>query len=131
MRPNGIRHTLGTTRYPNTLSIQRSRQGPAFNDHEEAIMDIIAPHINNLFSGLLAKEESASPERITAAELARGCRLLSKREAEVTALLCQRLTATEIASRLLISPRTVEAHTAKVYEKLRVRNRWELVRKLL
>ena len=64
-------------------------------------------------------------------ELACGCKVLSKREAEVAALLCQRLTMAEIATKLFINRRTVEFHIANIYEKLKVRNRRELVLKLI
>ncbi|HHT47734.1 MAG TPA: hypothetical protein GXZ98_00355 [Firmicutes bacterium] len=36
----------------------------------------------------------------------------------------------EIASRLLLSPRTVESYIANIYEKIKVRNRRELLAKL-
>ena len=57
-------------------------------------------------------------------------KLLTKRESEVAALLCQRCTAAEIATKLLISRRTVEYHMMNIYEKLKVRNRRQLFLKL-
>ncbi len=51
---------------------------------------------------------------------------LTRREQEVMTLLVQRLTAREIAERLVISDKTVNRHTATIYRKLGVNKRQEL-----
>jgi non-specific serine/threonine protein kinase len=48
---------------------------------------------------------------------------LTRREQEVLALMCQRLTDPEIAERLFISPRTASGHVANVLGKLGAANR--------
>lgn len=53
---------------------------------------------------------------------------LTNREREVLHLLAEGLTNAEVASRLGISPRTVEVHRAHLMRKLRLRNHAELVR---
>lgn len=53
---------------------------------------------------------------------------LTAREVEVLELLAAGLTNTEIAERLVVSPRTVESHRAVVQRKLGVRTRAELAR---
>lgn len=50
---------------------------------------------------------------------------LTDRELEVLALLARRLSAKEIARRLVISDRTVKRHTANIYQKLGVHGRRE------
>jgi DNA-binding CsgD family transcriptional regulator len=55
--------------------------------------------------------------------VASGC--LTRREREVLALLCRRLTNREIADCLSVSARTAETHVANILIKLGVANRRE------
>jgi DNA-binding NarL/FixJ family response regulator len=48
---------------------------------------------------------------------------LTRREREVLALLCDRMTDPEIAERLYLSPRTASNHVASILSKLGVANR--------
>ena len=48
---------------------------------------------------------------------------LSRRQAEILALLAEALTTAEIGERLKLSPRTVEAHLRALYRKIDVRSR--------
>jgi len=59
---------------------------------------------------------------------ARGDDPLSEREREVLSLLALGYTNQEIADRLVVSVRTVEAHRAHILNKLRLSTRAELVR---
>jgi DNA-binding NarL/FixJ family response regulator len=52
---------------------------------------------------------------------------LTQREREILALLADGLTARQVATRLSISPRTVERHASAIYGKLGVRTRVEAV----
>ena len=54
--------------------------------------------------------------------------MLSSREVQVLALLADGLTDREIATGLVISPRTVESHVSAILRKLGVRNRAEAAR---
>ena len=51
--------------------------------------------------------------------------MLTRREREVLALLCQRQTDPEIAEALFLSPRTASNHVANILAKLGVPNRRE------
>jgi DNA-binding NarL/FixJ family response regulator len=55
-------------------------------------------------------------------------RLLTEREADVLRLVVEGLTARQIATRLGLSPRTVENHVQRVLRKLHLRSRAALVR---
>ena len=52
---------------------------------------------------------------------------LTRRERQVLELLGEGLTIGQIASKLGISPRTVETHVAKLYRKLGVRTRVQAI----
>ena len=52
---------------------------------------------------------------------------LTRREQEILALLAQRLTATEIAQKLVLSDQTVKRHRANIYQKLGVNSRRQAV----
>lgn len=53
---------------------------------------------------------------------------ITKREREVLSLLTEGLTSSEIASKLYISPRTVEKHRTNLLKKLKLKNTAALVR---
>lgn len=53
---------------------------------------------------------------------------LTKREQEILGLIAEGLTSQEIASKLVISPRTVETHRANLLQKLDIKNTAGLVR---
>lgn len=55
---------------------------------------------------------------------------LTPREQQVLALLCEAKTNKVIAAELAISPRTLDIHRARVFEKMQVRNISELLLKM-
>lgn len=76
-------------------------------------------------------------ERVAVVELGRLARqareasgvraMLTDRELEILELVARGLTVKQVASRIGLSPRTVETHVAKLYRKLGVRNRVQAV----
>jgi DNA-binding NarL/FixJ family response regulator len=77
-----------------------------------------------VFSPGLAAELLDESGRAAAEEAA----ALTDREAEVLRLVVEGLTARQIATRLVLSPRTVENHVQHLLRKLRLPNRAALVR---
>ena len=77
----------------------------------------LPPHIAGRVLAALARGEPVSDEGIIEP--------LSEREVEVLRLLAQGLTNKDMAQRLILSVRTVEAHLRSVFGKLGVRSRTE------
>lgn len=57
-----------------------------------------------------------------------GAEALTRREIEVLRLIVQGFTNSQIADRLVLSPRTVETHRSNILAKLHLKNRADLVR---
>jgi DNA-binding CsgD family transcriptional regulator len=76
----------------------------------------------------LARRLAAQCEgaRSPAARTGPGYVALTAREHEVAALAANGLSSREIADKLYLSPRTVENHLQRIYDKLGVSNRQEL-----
>ena len=72
--------------------------------------------------------EPAHPARITS--LLMSAYGLSDRERDVTRLVLQGYSTTEIAADLVVSPHTVQQHLKSVFDKTRVRSRRDLVGKV-
>jgi DNA-binding NarL/FixJ family response regulator len=70
-------------------------------------------------------------EILSASTRARRSYGLTEREKEVLDLLVQGLTRLEIASRLFVSPSTINTHSRNIYEKLHVHTRGGAVAKAL
>ena len=56
---------------------------------------------------------------------------ITRREQEVIDLICEGLKNSEIGEKLFISEYTVENHLRSIYEKMNVKNRINLVRKVM
>lgn len=117
-------------RPPSMVFMIARKGGPKLDDLDRRILALLRPHLENWFN-VMNRLPLVLEDHYSAAELAAGSRLLSRREAEVAALLCRRYRPAEIATRLLVSPRTVERHVENIYAKLGVRNRAGMLRRLL
>ena len=88
------------------------------------------------FTGWLALSAGVEKVRRAAGQLepeliTLGYSRLTRTEHEVVSLLCEGLTNPEIARRLTVSARTVQGHLLKVFRKLGVSSRTELVARML
>ncbi len=54
---------------------------------------------------------------------------LTERERQVLSMACEGASARVIGAQLYISERTVESHVARIYRKLGIRSRFELMRR--
>lgn len=91
------------------VAVVFNRQASDFAQHDVAVAEALRPRI----ARALARFGSANPRR----------EKVSPREADVLDLLCRGLTDRQIATRLGISPRTVDKHLEHAYVKLGVRCR--------
>jgi DNA-binding CsgD family transcriptional regulator len=109
--------------------VHRSRGDASFSEEDADILRSFRSVVSRVFS-LARWAESGCMEQFSPLETAPGCVPLSAREAEVARLLSHRITMKQIASRLGISPRTVERHALHIYQKLRVSGRRELIQQM-
>jgi predicted ATPase/DNA-binding CsgD family transcriptional regulator len=95
--------------------------------HEAFAREIEAGHRLTL-DDLLAIPHPQAPASARAAPLSAPNEALTAREIEVLRLLAQDLSNPQIAERLVVSRRTVDAHLRSIYEKLDVKSRDAAIR---
>ncbi len=136
MNPQGIGSSLviplleETGHFLGAIAINRLKGTGSFNEQDLAIMQVVQPHLSNFYAmhALLVVYDDQLPD---AAALASTYKTLTRREAEIAALICRRFSTGMIASKLLISPATVYRHIANIFAKLNVFSRDELQEKFL
>lgn len=79
---------------------------------------------------LLKRKKPSEPTIHVACEINQKIHALTSREAELCSLLALRLNTAEIATSLLLSPRTVEKHVERIFRKLEVCSRGQLRQRL-
>ena len=134
--PQGIGCTISVSRigsnngFMGGLALHRSKSSSCFTQKDITILSVIEPHLSNYFGihDLLSTYDKQLPDVDI---IASDYKCLTRREAEIAALLCRRFSTGMIASRLLISNLTVYRHIANIFGKLKVFTRDELLEKLL
>ena len=119
----GLRHVVPGHRL--YICVYRSRRCPDFLESDLDMLGIVDEYLNNLYSSLDAEGDVPDPGMAVEAIRDRFTPL-SRREAEVCALVARRLNTAEIAASLFISGRTVEKHIQSIFDKLDVRTREQL-----
>ncbi|MFH0977188.1 MAG: helix-turn-helix transcriptional regulator [Spirochaetota bacterium] len=109
--------------------LNRTKGERMYTEEELSLMKIIEPHISGYYR-MLSLLESFKKLPVLMSELETDSRLLSRREAEITHLLLQRLKPDGIAKELKISILTVRKHIQNIYEKLNVSDRKQLFQKI-
>lgn len=137
-RPLGLHSGLSPFRpaWPLNISIQRSKEFPAFTRRDCEILDIFNAHMHNYLRFLSRIEalsgESADTSGVIvspapAREAFRRSFALSEREMEVMEGLCDGLSNKSLAANLFISERTVKAHVASIFRKTGSTTRTEVI----
>ena len=102
--------------------VNRSKRG--FSDRDRERVEVIRPHLGHLYR-LSARTARNDDSLLEAAAP------LTARERDVIDWLAARKTDKDIAAILAISPRTVQKHLQRIYEKLGVETRTAAVMRLL
>jgi DNA-binding CsgD family transcriptional regulator len=111
--------------------LNRSKRG--FSDRDRACLEIIRPHLGNLYR-LSVAANRASDAPAPAQSIVRSAALalpLTARERDVLHWLAAGKTDRDIAAILCISPRTVHKHLQRIYDKLGVETRTAAVMRAL
>lgn len=113
--------------------LDRGRDRRDFTEDDRETAELIAPVLTNLYRQAAVRERLESRVReleraLRAGSIEDGARAekltaLTPRELEILRFVARGLTNPQIATRLYISPRTVQKHLRNVYEKLGVRTR--------
>ena len=110
------------------MSVAMDRlQGKNFSEKEERIIRTAVPHLTNLIQKYYLRPNSSSNRTLALMEMAG----LTKRECEITELLCRGVSPAEISKRTHIAPTTTYKHIARIYEKFQVSNIQEMLVYLL
>jgi len=126
LAPQGIHRSLAVTRlgargvFDGSIVLHRSKAGMPFGPWEVRTLELVRPHIRNLWTLLCAVRSNAC---VDSGQLRSLHGRLSPREAEVAALLSGGSSTAEIASRLQISRLTVYKHIENIFAKFHVSSR--------
>jgi DNA-binding CsgD family transcriptional regulator len=103
------------------VSFVLNRSGTAFSERDRDLAEVIRPHLANLYRLGVARERTRNLP--ADAPFDRAAAPLTPREREVLDWVAAGKTNRDIAAILGASPRTVEKHLERIYEKLGVETR--------
>ena len=133
-RPIRIDHVMAVPIHVDSrflVSFVLNRTKRDFSDEDRSCLEIIRPHLGNLYRLSVAarRNTDAAVSAETATQSA--MQALTEREREVLHCLAAGKTDKDIAAILEISPRTVQKHLQRIYEKLGVETRTAAVMRAL
>jgi DNA-binding CsgD family transcriptional regulator len=131
IKPRAVERCLGGWFRRYTIIVPRCRPARPFTDREVAISKIISPHLENFYDALSMTAMTPEESRSQSMRVGLSGSGLTQREQEISLLLSERLSMSEIADRLFISRRTVEKHAENIYAKLGIKKRQEVGEHLL
>jgi ATP/maltotriose-dependent transcriptional regulator MalT len=114
--------------YEQYLQIDRTREAVRVQLGDEAFAREMAAGRELKFDDLLAIPHPPESTSFGEAAFAATSAGLTARESEVLSLLAEELSNPQIAERLVVSRRTVDAHLRSIYDKLDVKSRDAAVR---
>ena len=132
IKPQGLRYSTGFS----LCDADRSRKcvvaldrtkDSKYTQEETNIMSIIQPQLDNLHQNLFVVPETSNAYQNQIDNDVP----LTRREAEITRLLCDGVTPVNIGQKLSLSLSTVYRHIANIHSKLHVSNRQELIVKMM
>jgi DNA-binding CsgD family transcriptional regulator len=130
-RPIRIEHVMALPIHVDRrflVSFVFNRSGSAFADRDRDLAEVMRPHLANLYRLGVAIEKTRAlpadaPFDRTGAPVDRAAAPLTPREREVLDWVAAGKTNRDVAAILGASPRTVEKHLERIYEKLGVETR--------
>ena len=123
-------HAIVISELPPGVMNGRPQRNPKLDDEERAelwrqINDVVWKASKTIVLRR-SRDRSTSPED---SDVPVYVEPLTERERQVLSMACQGASARAIGAQLYITERTVESHVARIYRKLGIRSRFELMRR--
>ena len=110
------------------LGLFRQRGKKDFSERDRFILLALQDALEQRFSRLLMNEKPSSNLGLKKVMLPKAASFgLTKRETEITDLICQGYSSEQICGQLYISPATLNKHLSNIYCKTGVKNRIRLI----
>jgi len=110
------------------ITIHRTAKQRDFDDGEMQLLKMLGEHMQYIFAKLKnSRDTSQNDNNQQDAPVNQSMSVFTSREAEILLLLSQGLSNKEIGERLFISTETVKTHLKKLFTKMSVRSRTELL----
>lgn len=131
VRPIGLKHSLGFNLFDTDGSIRAMFMLdrctlPNFSAEEIIALRLALPQLDNLHRNFYSSQFNVQNSR----QIDWDSTGLTRREIEISSLICHGIAPAEISRKLHIAPATTYKHIAHIYQKMHVSSRQELLVKL-